>query len=108
MEYALDKVLTGEIRGIGWKAVQLPDIACVMVNIKAKASNADNVYLGNVNVTRANLAGDATNETTGFELDAGQETGWIPLSNLKNLYLQALVDDDNVIYMALRQEKINL
>lgn len=66
----------------GVAASQFPSIAGVFVRFKARAANAGNVYVGQAGVTKAD---GTTDTTTGFELDAGDDTGWIPASNL-NLF----------------------
>lgn len=90
-------VKSGELQGSA-SALQLPNIACKMVKFKARDDNAGNVYLGAAGVTLPNGTTDAT---TGFQLDAGQETGWIPIDNLNRLYRICDNAGDDLTYMAL-------
>lgn len=92
-------IATGEIAGSA-TASQLPDVDCDLVNLKAAVSNAGNVYLGGSGVT---VPDGTTDVTTGFELDAGQETGWIPLANLNLLYRICDNAGDDLTYIALRK-----
>lgn len=101
MEYintAFSTVISGEVQG-GTTAFQLPDIACAMVKIKARSDNSGSVYLGGSGVTIPN---GATDETTGFELDAGDETGWLPLDNLNKLHAICDNNGDDITYLVLR------
>lgn len=94
---AFGTVKSGEIAGSATAAV-LPTVACRMVMFKAVASNAGNVYLGAAGVTKVD---GTTDVTTGWELDAGQETGWIPVDNLNRLYLICDNAGDDLVYLAL-------
>lgn len=97
-DQAFQTILTGEIQG-GTTAAQLPDVPCSMVNIKAETGNATNVYLGVEGVTVPN---GETDTTSGFVLDAGQETGWLPIDNLNKLWMITDANGDDIVYMALR------
>ena len=90
-------VKSGVVQG-GTTAAQMPDIPCNRVNIKALTNNATNVYIGGAGVT---IPGASTNETGGFTLDAGQETGWMDIPNLNVLYMITDVNGDDVSYLAL-------
>ena len=63
------KIVSGELIGVT-SALQLPDIACNRVTLKAEASNPTFVYLGGAGVTKKDGSTDAT---TGIQLDAGEE-----------------------------------
>lgn len=90
-------IACGERQGSA-TAVQLPDVSCKLVNIKAVASNTGKVYLGGSGVTKP----DGTTDTsTGFELAAGAETGWIPIDNLNNFYIICDNATDDIVYLAL-------
>jgi hypothetical protein len=95
---AFTVITSGEVQG-GTTALQLPDIPCGWVNIKAVADNAGNVYLGGVGVT---VPGALTNQTAGLTLDAGQETGWMPIDNLNHLYRICDNNGDDLTYLVLR------
>lgn len=97
-ETVYSTVLSGEIAGSA-TAAQLPNVPCRRVMFKAVASNAGNVYLGAAGVTKVDGTTDAT---TGWELDATQETVWIPVDNLNNLYLICDNAGDDLVYIALK------
>lgn len=93
-----DEILTGELAGSA-TALQMPDIACSMVMFRAVASNAGNVYIGGAGVT---LPDGTTDATTGFELDAGQATPWLPFHNLNVFYRICDNAGDDLVYLALK------
>jgi len=95
---SLQVVVSGEIQG-GTTAAQLPDIPCVIVKFRALASNSGNVYIGGSGVT---IPDGVTDTTSGFELDAGQDTDWIPVENLSKLFMITDNNGDDVVYIALR------
>lgn len=89
--------VTGELAGSA-TAVQMPSIRCSMVNFKAHPDNAGNVYIGFANtVTAVNGTGDTT---SGFILDAGQETGWLPVPSLDVFWRICDNAGDDLTYMA--------
>lgn len=90
-------VKTGELAG-SETAVQMPDISCLKVRFKAASDNAGNVYIGGDGVTAADGATDAT---TGFELDAGDDTGWLEVVNLNVFYRICDNANDDLTYIAL-------
>lgn len=94
---AYKTVTTGERQGSA-TVVQLPTVACSMVNIKAVNSNAGNVYIG---VSGATKPDGTTDTTTGFELDAGEETGWLPVANLNTLYMICDNAGDDITYITV-------
>ena len=96
---AFKTVLTGVVQG-GTTAAQMPDIPCAMVKIKALRNNATNVYIGGS--SSVTVAGTATNETMGYELDAGEETDWLPISNLNQLWMITEANADDICYIAFR------
>lgn len=91
-------ILSGEVQG-GTTLEQLPDIPCAKVRIRALASNSGNVYIGGSTVT---VPDGATDATSGFELDAGQDTGWIEIENLNKLYRVSDNNGDDLSYIALK------
>lgn len=93
----LNGILTGELAGSA-TALQMPDISCQMVRFKAESSNAGGVYIGGSGVT---VADGTTDTTTGFALEAGDETGWIPINNLNRFYRICDNAGDDLTYMAL-------
>lgn len=90
-------VISGELQGSA-TALAGPNIACQAVKFRALASNAGNVYIGAAGVT---IPDGTTDATSGFELDAGQETGWIPIPNLSTLYRICDNAGDDLVYLAL-------
>ena len=98
MQVFCNQVISGEIQG-GTTAAQFPDIPCVKVNIKALVDNATNVYIGGEGVTVPN---GSTDQTSGFTLDAGQETGWIEIDNLNRFWMITDVNGDDVTYLVLK------
>lgn len=90
-------IACGELAGSA-TAVQMPNVACKLVNFKAAVGNAGNIYIGGAGVTKPN---GSTDVTTGFELDAGQETGWLPTDNLARFYRICDNTGDDLTYLAL-------
>jgi hypothetical protein len=80
-------------------AVQLPNVPCRYVNIKADNDNAGTVYLGaSASVT---AKAGTTTTTAGFPLAASEETGWLPVSNLNEIYMICANAGDDVMYWTL-------
>jgi hypothetical protein len=88
---------TGELAG-SVTAIQMPDVPCSMVRFKALADNAGNVYIGASGVT---LPNGATDITTGFPLDAGDDTGFVPCDNLNRYYRICDNAGDDLDYWAI-------
>ncbi len=88
--------ISGEVQG-GTEAAQLPDVPCGLVNIKAQTGNSTNVYLGGPEVA---IPDGTTDKVSGFPLDAGQETGWISIENLNQLYMICDANGDDISYIA--------
>lgn len=89
--------VNGELAGTA-TALQLPDISCRMVMFKARYVNTGKVYLGKSGVTKAD---GSTDTTTGFVLNPGEATPWIPIDNLSRLYRICDSANDHLVYMAL-------
>ena len=100
MSLAISTIATGEIAGSA-TAAQMPSVAGRQVNFKAQRANAGNVYIGVAGVTKPN---GTTDITTGFELDAGEETGWIfvPGEDLNSFYRICDNAGDDLTYMVIR------
>jgi len=79
-------------------ATQFASVSAKWVKIKAEYDNAGRVYIGGSSVTKA--AGTTTT-TAGWQLVAGDETPWLPISNLNALYLICDNAGDDVTYMVL-------
>lgn len=92
-------IKTGEIQGSA-TAAQMPSVTAVRVIFRAQQANSGNVYIGGSGVTKPDGTTDAT---TGFELDAGQTTEWIPVpgGNLNNFYRICDNAGDDLTYMAI-------
>ena len=91
------EVKSGELAGSA-SAAQLPNIACKLAKLKARGDNAGSVYLGGAGVTKPD---GTTDVTTGIELAAGDETGWLPIDNLNRLYRICDNAGDDLTYMVL-------
>ena len=87
---------TGELAG-SVTAVQMPDVPCSRVRFKARSDNAGSVYIG---VAGATAPDGTTDATTGFELDAGDDTGFLYASNLNEFYRICDNAGDDLTYLA--------
>ncbi len=78
----------------------LPSLKCSWVKLKACSDNAGSVYLGRDGVVKAH---DADDTAVGFELDAGDETDWLPLetNDMSELYIICDNAGDALTYMTL-------
>jgi len=90
-------VKNGELQGSA-TALQMPDIDCRMVKFKAQKDNAGYVYIGRTGVT---VIDGVTDTTTGYELDAGDDTGWILTDNLNRFYRICDNAGDDLTYVAM-------
>ncbi len=87
---------SGELAGSA-SAVQMPNIPCTTVRFKARSDNAGSVYIGVSGVT----APDGTTDTaTGFELDAGDDTGWMVCTNMNQFWRISDNAGDDLTYLA--------
>jgi len=93
-----DTVKSGELAG-ATSATQFPDVGCEIAWIEAAKSNTGKVYIGASGVTKAD---GGTDTTTGFELNAGESIGPLPIGNLNQLYYIADAATDDLIYFVLR------
>lgn len=92
------KAQNGEIIGTT-AAVVMPSVACSMVMFIAVSTNTGSVFIGGSGVTVLDTT--ATTTTTGIELVASANSGWIPVNNLHVLYLVGDSAGDDVTYLAL-------
>lgn len=90
-------VKSGELQGSA-TALKLPDVACRLVRFKAAYDNVGRVYLGGAGVTKKD---GTTDVTTGLELNAGDDTGWLPVVNLNVFYRICDNAGDDLTYIAL-------
>lgn len=93
----LTTIACGELAGSA-TALQMPSVACRLVKFKARGDNAGYVYIGGAGVTVPNGTTDAT---TGLELDALEETGWLTTDNLNRFYRICDNAGDDLTYLAL-------
>lgn len=91
-------ITTGEFAP-GVTAAQFPSIAGRLVRLKARGVNAGSVAIGDDNAVT--LPNGVTDTTSGLELIAGDDTGWIPLDNLNKLWGIGTGATDSVTYMVL-------
>ena len=90
-------VKCGELQGSA-TALQMPNVPCSAVRFKARSDNAGSVYIGGAGVTKAD---GTTDLSTGLELIAGDDTGWIPTDNLNRFYRICANAGDDLTYLAL-------
>lgn len=95
--YAALSLGTGEKAG-SVSASQFATITTKWAKVKAQYDNAGRVYIGISGVTKAD---GSTDTTTGWQLVAGDETPWFPISNLNVLYLICDNAGDDVTYTYL-------
>lgn len=98
-----NNVKTGEIV-VGTTAADLPNITCQMVCFKARAANADRIYLGSSSAGGGGTVttpDGTTDATTGFELSAGETSPWMSLDNLNRLRAIAGAAAQGMTYIAL-------
>lgn len=91
------EVHSGELQGSA-AALQMPALACKLVKFKARGDNSGYVYIGGAGVTKPD---GNTDTRTGLELDAGEETGWLPVDNLNRFYRICDNAGDDLTYLAL-------
>lgn len=99
-----DEPFSGQLAG-STTAAQLPNIPARLVKFKAQYGNSGKVYLGTSSgVTKAAGGGaSASNdETTGYQLAGGDETGWLEVDNLSRYWLICDNATDNLTYTGLR------
>jgi len=89
---------TGEVAG-SIAGAALPSVPCTRVLIRANKANTGNVYIS-ASATPT-VAANTTDTTTGLQLSAGQDTGWLNIPNLNMLHYISDGAGDGVTYMAL-------
>ncbi len=90
--------MVGELAG-STSALQMPDVPCRLVKFKAQADNTGEVFIGGSTVSKID---GSTDITTGFELAASEDTGWILIDNLNRFYRISDAATDDLTYLALR------
>jgi hypothetical protein len=92
-----DNLTSGEhIAGTAIAALGTVDAS--LVKFKSRHTNTGTIYIGGVGVTIPNGTADAM---SGWPLTAGEESPWIPISNLSKFYSIASVAAQSVIYWVL-------
>jgi hypothetical protein len=90
-------ISSGELAG-ATSATQMPAIPAQWVKFKAAYDNAGRVYIGASGVT---VKDGTTDTTTGLELSAGEETGWLPADGNLNTYYRICDNTgDDLTYLA--------
>lgn len=92
---------TGELLGSTNNTTprQLPNIPCSAVRFKAPTTNTAKIYLGFVNTVTVKAG--TTNLTAGLPISPGDDTDWLPISNLNLLWIVSDNAVDSLTYMAL-------
>ena len=89
---------TGEIAG-NVAATKMPSKAGKLVNFKAQSGNVGKVYIG---ITSGVTAAAGTEDaTTGWELAAGEETGFLPCGNMSDFYRICDNAGDDLVYVVI-------
>ena len=79
-------------------AKRLPSMYARFVVLKARVTNAGNVYVGGAEVA----VPDGTQDwSSGFELEPGAVTPWIPVKDLEDLYIICDNAADNLTALVL-------
>lgn len=87
----------GEIAG-STTAVQLPDRKCKGVIFSVRAGAVAKFYIGGEGVT---VPDNATDQTSGLEIAAGQSTPLLPCTNLNLWWVIASANSDSLSYLLL-------
>ncbi len=87
----------GELQGVT-SATLCPTLPCKLLKFKASNSNAGNVYIGKSGVTKVD---GTTDTTTGYRLEPGDDSGWLPVANLNKFYRICDNAGDALTYIAL-------
>ena len=88
----------GELAG-NTAATQMPTVACQLAKIKAHYDNAGRVYFGWSSAVT--IVDGTTDTTSGLQLSAGEETGWIPVDNLNRFWRISDNAGDDLTYLCL-------
>jgi hypothetical protein len=89
---------TGGLAG-STTSVKPASTPCSMVNFMAPASNTGKVYIGpDTSVIKED---GTTNYTTGWELAAGQQTGWLPAGDVSMFSYICTNATDDLIFWAV-------
>ena len=80
-------------------ATQLAAVPCLYVRFKAAAANTGKIYIGFSSAVTA--TNGTTDTTSGLELNAKEDTGFIPVKNLNVFWAIGTVASDSLTYWAL-------
>ena len=94
----LATVATGERAG-SVAAVQLATVTAKYVRFKARMGNPGVIWIGNSNAVT--VGAGTTTTTCGFPLWAGEDTGWLPASNLNKFWIICANATDHLTYMVM-------
>lgn len=89
------RLKTGELSGVT-VATQNPDLGCQFVKFFMDGANVGNVYIGGPGVT---IPDGTTDLTSGVPFGKGEETPWIPISNLNESWRICDNVGDDCVYM---------
>ena len=90
---------TGEVDG-NTSAEQMPSVEGKLVRFKAADDNTGSVFIGTS--TNMTVKDGTTDTTTGFQLTAGQDTGWVPVqANLNEYWHRESNATDDFTYWVL-------
>ena len=78
-------------------AVQLATVAAKYVRLKARVANTGSVWVGSSNAVTKGAG--TTTTTCGFQLAAGEDTGWLPATNLNLFWIICDNATDHLTYM---------
>lgn len=97
-----ENTYAGTANGIllpGASAANFPSVAGHLMYITAAKANTGTIYIGLSNAVTSTT--NATNTTTGLELQAGQSVGPLPITNANDLWAKATVSTDGLTYLVL-------
>ncbi len=83
------------VLAVGTSIVKLPNIQATMIRIKALSTNADSIYIAD----KGNSA--VLSAANGYELEPGDDTGWMPLANLDRVELISGTAAQSIRYICL-------
>jgi hypothetical protein len=78
-------------------AAQFPSQVCRLAKFKAQAANPTFVAIGKSSAVT--LPAGTTDTTSGWPLDAGEETDWLPCANLNEFWYICTAAGDHVSFM---------
>lgn len=88
---------TGEVEGNA-AATQMPSVSGRLAKIYNQPGAAGVVYIGKSGVTAPDATADST---SGIPVAAGEDTGWLPISNLNELYYICANAADDLVYVVV-------